>query len=77
MIFLISSTSALLSNTYSLHNNSQFVSTKYFKETNSDFIELKYQTYSTNLIDIKKIDELNNRIGNLSSTSYYSYYPEW
>lgn len=76
IIFLISSTSALLSNTYSLHNNSQFVSTKYFKETNSDFIELKYQTYSTNLIDIKKIDELNNRIGNLSSTSYYSYYPE-
>lgn len=76
MIFLISSTSALLSNTYSLHNNSEFVSTKYFKETNSDFIELKYQTCSTNLIDIKKIDELNNRIGNLSSTSYYSYYPE-
>lgn len=26
---------------------------------------------------LKKIDELNNRIGNLSSTSYYSYYPEW
>lgn len=76
MIFLIASTSALLSNTYSLHNNSQFVSTKYFKETNSDFIELKYQNYPTNLIDIKKNDELNNRIGNLSSTSYYSYYPE-